>query len=40
VNDFKGLSVEEDVSKAQKKIMGLGKKAGFNEVDLDVVEEL
>jgi hypothetical protein len=28
------------VSKAQKKIMGLGKKAGFNEVDLDVVEEL
>jgi rhamnose utilization protein RhaD (predicted bifunctional aldolase and dehydrogenase) len=40
VHDFKGLSVEEDVSKAQKNIMGLGKKVGFNEVDLDVVEKL
>jgi hypothetical protein len=40
VHDFKGFSVEGDVSKARKNIMGLGKKVGFNEVDLDVVEEL
>jgi hypothetical protein len=40
VHDFKGFSAEEDVHKAQKNIMGLGKKVGFHEVDLDVVEEL
>jgi hypothetical protein len=40
VHDFKGFGMEEDVSEAQKNIMGLGKKVGYNEVDLDVMEEL